>query len=60
MERLYKATAAALRDPKVAEQFANQGGIPIGSSPQDFASYLRSEMDKWARVIKEAGIKPVR
>jgi tripartite-type tricarboxylate transporter receptor subunit TctC len=60
VERLHKETAAALRDPKVASQFTNQGGIPVGSSPQEFAAYLRSEIDKWARVIKEAGIEPVR
>lgn len=60
VERLHKETAAALRDPKVAGQFTNQGGIPVGSSPQEFTAYLRSEIDKWARVIKEAGIEPVR
>lgn len=58
--RLHKEIAAALRDPKVAGLFENQGGIAVGSSPQEFAAYLRSELGKWARVIKEAGIKPVR
>jgi tripartite-type tricarboxylate transporter receptor subunit TctC len=60
IDRLHKQIALALRDAKVARQYADQGGTVVGSSPEQFSRYLRSEMDKWARVIRDAGIKPVR
>jgi tripartite-type tricarboxylate transporter receptor subunit TctC len=41
----------------VREQLAAQGAEPVGSSPAEFAKFLRSESDKWAGVIKSAGVK---
>ena len=31
--------------------------VPIGSTPKEFGTYMRSEMTKWAKVVKAAGIK---
>jgi tripartite-type tricarboxylate transporter receptor subunit TctC len=50
--------AAILQMPDVKERFAADGGEPGGNSPEEFGRYIRSETEKWARVVKAAGIKP--
>ena len=39
------------------ERLGAQGFEPIGNSPAEFAAYIKSEIAKWGRVIREAGIK---
>ncbi len=56
--RLHGATAKALQNPEVRQRLLNDGAEPVGSSPEEFAAYLRSETAKWAKVIQAAGIKP--
>jgi tripartite-type tricarboxylate transporter receptor subunit TctC len=56
--RLHRDLAAILQSADVKERFAADGGDPGGNSPEEFARYIRSEVEKWARVVKEAGIKP--
>jgi tripartite-type tricarboxylate transporter receptor subunit TctC len=60
IERLHKELMVVLRDAEVVSQFAAQGAEIVGNTPEEFAAYLKSELDKWARVIREAGIKPLR
>jgi len=48
----------ALADPTVRERLANTGNLPMDMSAQEFARYVRSEIDDYQRVIKAAGIKP--
>ena len=55
--RLHKAVVAALQDPKLREQFSASGADPVGGSPEDMAALIRSEMAKWGKVIRAAGIK---
>ncbi len=55
--RLNSEILKALQAPDVAEQMARQGLDAVGSSPGDFAALLKREVPKWARVVKEAGIK---
>jgi tripartite-type tricarboxylate transporter receptor subunit TctC len=56
--RLHGATVKALQHPEVRQRLLNDGAEPVGSSPEEFAAYLRSETAKWAKVIQAAGIKP--
>jgi len=49
---------AALADPKMNERFADLGVAPVPGSPADFGKLIVAETDKWAKVIKFAGIKP--
>jgi tripartite-type tricarboxylate transporter receptor subunit TctC len=60
IERLHKELMAVLRDPEVIGLFTAQGAVIVGNTPSEFSAYLRSELDKWARVTKSAGIKPLR
>ncbi|MFN7753790.1 MAG: Bug family tripartite tricarboxylate transporter substrate binding protein [Pseudomonadota bacterium] len=48
----------AVRTPEVGERLSAQGAEIIGSSAETFGAYLRSEQAKWAKVIRQAGIKP--
>jgi tripartite-type tricarboxylate transporter receptor subunit TctC len=44
--------------PDVKEKLAALGVEPVGSSPEQLAAFLRSEMEKWSKAIRAAGIKP--
>jgi tripartite-type tricarboxylate transporter receptor subunit TctC len=55
VERLNAQTRRALSSAAVKEQFAAQGLEPTPSTVQEFSAYLKSEVAKWARVIKASG-----
>jgi tripartite-type tricarboxylate transporter receptor subunit TctC len=55
--RLNSAINACLADPALKTRLAEVGGIPFLSSPTDFAHFIAAETEKWAKVIKTAGIK---
>jgi tripartite-type tricarboxylate transporter receptor subunit TctC len=57
IERLHRETVAVLRLPDVAKRFAADGADAVGSTPQAFSAHIKAEGEKWARVIKQAGIK---
>jgi tripartite-type tricarboxylate transporter receptor subunit TctC len=54
--RLHAATVAALNDSEVKAKLASLGVTLVGNTPEVFAAYIRSETDKWAQVVKAAGI----
>ncbi|MDP1671858.1 MAG: tripartite tricarboxylate transporter substrate binding protein [Burkholderiales bacterium] len=56
--KLHTGVVRALQNPEVRQRLLNDGAEPIGSSPEEFSAYLRSETAKWAKVIQAAGIKP--
>jgi tripartite-type tricarboxylate transporter receptor subunit TctC len=45
----------ALHDPAVREQLQHQGAEPLGGTAQAYAGYLRSELTRWAKVVKDSG-----
>jgi len=51
-------TRKALADPTVRDRLSNLGNDTMDMSPDDFAKFVRSETDEYARVIKGAGITP--
>jgi tripartite-type tricarboxylate transporter receptor subunit TctC len=48
---------AALADPTMKVRLADLGGIPIAGSPGDFGKLIADETEKWAKVIRRAGIR---
>ncbi|WP_233235792.1 tripartite tricarboxylate transporter substrate binding protein [Bordetella sp. LUAb4] len=55
-DKLHKALAAALNDPDVKKRFNDVGAQPVGSTPAQFADYLKKEDAKWAEVIRNGNI----
>lgn len=58
IDRLYQESLRAIRMQDTRERFAVEALEPVGSAPDEFAAYIASEMNKWGKVIKAAGIKP--
>jgi len=57
IERLHREIAAVLKEPVIAGRMTAAGLEPIGDTPAQFSAYLLSEMDKWGRLVRTAGIK---
>ena len=58
IDRLHQEIVRALRSPDVRERLIADGTDVVGNTPEEFAAYIKSETDKWTKVIKAAGIKP--
>ncbi len=56
--RLHGEMARILHLPDVKERFAGDGAEPVGNTPEEFGRYIRTETEKWAKVAREAGIRP--
>jgi tripartite-type tricarboxylate transporter receptor subunit TctC len=55
--RLNAAASKALAHPEVKKRFAPTDLEPAGSTPEQFGAHVRSEVTKWAKVIKESGMR---
>lgn len=58
IDKIYRDAAAILLSPAAKDRLAADGGTAIGSSPEEFAGFIKAEIDKWAKVFKAAGLKP--
>jgi tripartite-type tricarboxylate transporter receptor subunit TctC len=56
VRKMHADTAAALADPAIKGRLEELGLFVVGSTPAELGQFLKSEMDKWRPVIKEAGI----
>jgi tripartite-type tricarboxylate transporter receptor subunit TctC len=57
IKKLNEAVNAALNDPDVRGKIVKSGAVPVGGTPEALAAFMRSEYDKWGRVVREHGIK---
>lgn len=55
--RLNQEIVKALALPEVKDRLLNLATVPVGDKPEEFARFIRSEHDKWAKVIKAAKIE---
>lgn len=55
--RLQREVANVLGLPEIRQSLVAQGADPVGSTPGEFAAFMKSESGKWARVIQAAGIR---
>jgi tripartite-type tricarboxylate transporter receptor subunit TctC len=53
---LNRIATEAMADPTVKEKLASQGAELIGDTPEHFARFIDAEIEKWAKVIKAAGV----
>jgi tripartite-type tricarboxylate transporter receptor subunit TctC len=58
IQKLNTEVNAGLSDPDVRSRYASLGSVPNPGSPPDFGKLIAAETEKWATVIKFAGIKP--
>ena len=58
VERLNTSLVTAIRDPENSKALIAAGADPIGSSADEHAASIRTEIDKWKKVSKDAGIEP--
>lgn len=56
VETLRKATVEAIHQDPVKSRLAGEGTRPVGNSPQEFAAFMKQESERWAKVVKAAGI----
>lgn len=57
VNKLSAEVARIVKSPDVAQRFQLDGAEAVGSTPKEFAAFLKAEMQKWGKVIKDAGIK---
>lgn len=57
LARIHADTAAVLRLPEIASSLSNQGLQTLSKSQEEFVAFIRSEMEKWAVVVKASGAK---
>jgi tripartite-type tricarboxylate transporter receptor subunit TctC len=57
LDRLAAETAKAAKSAEMQEKLASQGFIPDGSGSAAFASYVKDEIAKYAKIVKDANIK---
>ena len=47
-----------ITDPKFKARLADSGGTPFPGSPAEFGNFIADDTEKWAKVIKFAGLRP--
>ena len=57
VDKLNAGINKVIARPDVKEAWANQGAVPLVMTPAEFDKYLRADIDKWAGVVKAAGMK---
>ena len=57
VQALHRELVKAYTAPDVKEQLRNGGAYAAADTPEEFGAFIRSEKEKWGRVIREAGIK---
>jgi tripartite-type tricarboxylate transporter receptor subunit TctC len=58
VQKLNEAINKAIQTPEMKEQLTLQAFDAVGGSPQQFSDYVKTEVVKWAKVVKETGAKP--
>ncbi len=57
IDRINSEAVRALNSPDLRERLQGLGADPAGNTPEQYAAFIQAETDKWAKVIKAAGIK---
>ncbi|MGB9295291.1 MAG: tripartite tricarboxylate transporter substrate binding protein [Pseudolabrys sp.] len=56
IDKLFTATQAALKAPELQAQFEREGAATVEMSTAEFGEYIKTEIEKWGRVVKEGNI----
>lgn len=55
--KLNSAIQIFLKDPHTIARLAAEGGLPLGGTPEEYAAYLKKELETWSEVVRDADIK---
>jgi tripartite-type tricarboxylate transporter receptor subunit TctC len=58
LDKLSGEIARIVQLPEMSEKLATQGAIPVGNSADEFARFVRSEMNQWGKIAQKIGLKP--
>ena len=56
VNKLSAAIAEAVKSPEVAKRLSGEGSTPVGSTPDEFSAHIRAEVNKWRKLVKDAGL----
>jgi tripartite-type tricarboxylate transporter receptor subunit TctC len=59
VKKLNSAINAVVADPKIKTHLISLGVVPMSMTPSEFGKLIANETEKWAKVVKFAGIKPI-
>jgi tripartite-type tricarboxylate transporter receptor subunit TctC len=57
VQRLSSEIAKVVRSPEVMEKMSGDGGVAVGSTPEQFARHLVAEIARWRKVVRETGVQ---
>ena len=57
VRKLNEDTVAAIRDDEIKQRLVSQGAEAIGSTPEEFASVIKKELDQWGRIVEKLGLR---
>ncbi len=57
IDKLNAEVVKAVRAPELRDRLHNEGAMAVGNTPEQFAAFIQRELARWAKVIKEAGIR---
>jgi len=55
--KLNDAIVKIIHQPDVVQRMADLGAEPVGSMPDEYAAFIKAEMARWSKVVKQAGIR---
>ena len=58
IDKLQREIAAALGNAETSKRIVEDGGIVVGSTPQEFAAFIAKETARWGVVVRQANVKP--
>jgi len=59
IDKLYREISRIVLLPEIKDRLATIGYTPVGNTPEEFSAQLRRDIARWAKVIREAGIKQI-
>jgi tripartite-type tricarboxylate transporter receptor subunit TctC len=57
VQKLAAGIQRATRDPETSKRLLEQGAVPVGNTPEEFARLVREEVARWAEVVKVSGAR---
>jgi tripartite-type tricarboxylate transporter receptor subunit TctC len=57
VDKLHKEIVSILAKPEIREKLIALGADPIGNTPEEFAAHMKSETEKWGKLVKDLDIK---